>query len=853
MRLLSQTNFGNQTTADIIAGNTVSFTRASAKTNYATGSDTASGTAQFKTNLLPSYHSSALVTDHADGATSALAVDRAGRIWGALGSLAAAKVYMLDPTGTNSWSLVKDFGAGKYIKNIFCSQKSGYIFVSIQQQAAGSSGLIYRSTAGDGTDDFALILTMTGAGAYGDLWSFTDAADGRVWISEYGGMRGGPAATWQANHAYTDTIGGAADVVIPTTPNGFYYVCNTTGTHNSGASEPTWGTTIGGITNDGATSWMCITAGTQAASRIYGSTDEGATWTTTFNWESDFVPGVDKDSDGNNLFHANVHIHKIIYNPGNDYLYFAHGDDDPCYVYKLSGGTRTGASHGGWGWINYRLTEYSTTYTYIKCTSAVSLSNGNVLWGEDQGRHGFFLHSVSDDTFIWINTRVSGIANFYHMKVIDNIIYAPVESNAADSDQILILRDDDPYNFIILDYATGAAAANGWRKIAGKGNDNYIYTALYNSSANLTTKKYKKPVFSSKAGLSLDPITNNGFLDPFSDVGSGGWSDYSATHHSSTGGKYKSAYLISATSVDSNYITLANLTDIILISGYLKRLTTTGSYSMRFYIREFDGGNNLLATSSAYYLAQYNRVPLDYWEPFAIQINPSGFNASTVKITIRWSPPGATWGVDCCHIEQGKIRRKLEGLASGAAADSIQTTIGSALPATCTIAGTAVSRYQFDSAGLYCLFEAKSADGTHWIKLIEHNSQIKLIDNANNQTSPIITTTTGISQFSTLTASSLGSPGPDIYYWALTFYNDGSAKVALNVATQRTNIETPSPVAYTLSNDLTIIYDGCSHTAGEELGGEVLGRGVFDSQLAIADIKELWENQCQWHGPLGFF
>ena len=46
------------------------------------------------------------------------------------------------------------------------------------------------------------------------------------------------------------------DYVWPTTFNGYRYACTTAGT--SGATEPTWPTTIGGTVNDGTIVWTCI-------------------------------------------------------------------------------------------------------------------------------------------------------------------------------------------------------------------------------------------------------------------------------------------------------------------------------------------------------------------------------------------------------------------------------------------------------------------------------------------------------------------------------------------------------------------------------------------------------------------
>ena len=56
--------------------------------------------------------------------------------------------------------------------------------------------------------------------------------------------------SWAASTAYS-----LDDYIVPTSPNGYYYRCVTAGT--SGASEPTWPTTIGQTVNDGSITWRC--------------------------------------------------------------------------------------------------------------------------------------------------------------------------------------------------------------------------------------------------------------------------------------------------------------------------------------------------------------------------------------------------------------------------------------------------------------------------------------------------------------------------------------------------------------------------------------------------------------------
>lgn len=74
------------------------------------------------------------------------------------------------------------------------------------------------------------------------------------------GVRLDPPA-WQSSTPYTQrTLGDAktGSVVRPTTPNGRYYRCSVAG--NSGGTQPTWNTTIGGTTTDGGVTWVTMQA-----------------------------------------------------------------------------------------------------------------------------------------------------------------------------------------------------------------------------------------------------------------------------------------------------------------------------------------------------------------------------------------------------------------------------------------------------------------------------------------------------------------------------------------------------------------------------------------------------------------
>jgi hypothetical protein len=63
------------------------------------------------------------------------------------------------------------------------------------------------------------------------------------------------ASAWGTTWAAT-TAHAVGDVVVPTSSNGFMYVCVTAGT--TGSSAPTWPTVVGQTVTDGSVTWSCL-------------------------------------------------------------------------------------------------------------------------------------------------------------------------------------------------------------------------------------------------------------------------------------------------------------------------------------------------------------------------------------------------------------------------------------------------------------------------------------------------------------------------------------------------------------------------------------------------------------------
>jgi hypothetical protein len=87
------------------------------------------------------------------------------------------------------------------------------------------------------------------------------------------------APVWAASTAYT-----VGQAVVPSTGNGFVYVCDTAGT--SGASAPVWALTEGNVVNDGSVVWKTVKINqTPNVKEIMGVSNDG----TAANGAGNFV------------------------------------------------------------------------------------------------------------------------------------------------------------------------------------------------------------------------------------------------------------------------------------------------------------------------------------------------------------------------------------------------------------------------------------------------------------------------------------------------------------------------------------------------------------------------------------
>jgi hypothetical protein len=107
-------------------------------------------------------------------------------------------------------------------------------------------------------DTASLEFLLTTTGGFGVRYADKTTAEAAGWNVYYENGGSSSALTytltpvdaddWAASTAYA-----LGDIVIPTSPGNYEYVCSTAGT--TGGTEPTWDTTEGGTTSDGTAVW----------------------------------------------------------------------------------------------------------------------------------------------------------------------------------------------------------------------------------------------------------------------------------------------------------------------------------------------------------------------------------------------------------------------------------------------------------------------------------------------------------------------------------------------------------------------------------------------------------------------
>ncbi len=732
--LISATGFGNGTIKDEVRDNNVEFSRKSVKTDYRTGIDTDINVPQFQRTTMPIFaESDDLSGRFIPSDIVAMAVDNQGMVWGSDGRT-FRKVYVINPLKETTWRLVHQFSKA-VIHAIYVSKPSGYVFVN-------NGNEVYRSVSADGTDDFALVLAMPYSNMKAKQWSFTDASDGRLWISEYG-----------------------SKVLSSTAPE-------------------------------------------DVAVRVYRSDQEGApgSFYEIFNYPKDFP------SD----YHSGIHIHKIIWNPWNETLYFSHGDTDPNYIFKSANGM-------GGNWV--KIIGPKDFERKLQPTSAMLKSNGDIIWGDDALRPGFWIHHIADDTFKHIGfdrspLPGSNFANLYSMFVYKGVIYAGSQVSAGTEHASLVVAPEDaPNDFRYLDYYSSPRGfPNGFPYVAGVANDGRIWVGLVDGPRGKSLR-YDPVRFLQRQGLSIDPGVSNKVSDPFFDKRKG-WADYSSDHVRRSGGKYKHCVALVLTGNEQRQSFKVSGKPGIL-TYWARRGNAVGAGLAAVMVWRNSEGHEV--TRSEFPVT--SRDLDDYWRNFTFDVSvPS--TAASADLVLKLTRKTQGWHyLDGIQFTQSSMPRPTPA-QDHREPDRIKTVLPEPLSSPLTVLGVIDMKFPVDPSGDYTVWEAFK-DRDHFVKLAVRRNQLVLKD----ADGIILQTSVGFPY------QPLRNSSGDVLYWSLRWESQG--KVLLTLATSRSNIETVSTV-HDLPSGLKTVYDGCSLTADQEIGGIILTRRIYGGELSLDRIKRLW-------------
>lgn len=117
---------------------------------------------------------------------------------------------------------------------------------SLTTEFGGTLSVTHQSDLSDNPQDFVLYLGSTATSV--QLQATSNPGVDNITLTPTDTL---PA--WEASTAYS-----LGDSVEPVTPNGKRYVVTTAGT--TGASEPTWPTSIGSTVANGSVIWTCVAA-----------------------------------------------------------------------------------------------------------------------------------------------------------------------------------------------------------------------------------------------------------------------------------------------------------------------------------------------------------------------------------------------------------------------------------------------------------------------------------------------------------------------------------------------------------------------------------------------------------------
>ena len=550
-----------------------------------------------------------------------------------------------------------------------------------------------------------------------------------------------------------------------------------------------------------------------AAIRVYKSDTEGnpGSFTEILDYKRDFP----------NEYHDILHMHTVIWNPYNDTLYISMGDYEPKYILKSSKGT-------GANWV--KVQGPTGFETKLQPTCAAVRNDGDIIWGDDAVKPGLWVHHTTDDSFEHVGfdgkmkptgtlaADLMGWINVFSMFRLNGSIYVPTFPGKGAQDQFFAVAPENELPaFRYIDYfpVQNNAQMKGVLSVAGLANDGYIWCGYRGVHGARSSLKYKPVHFSSYYGLAMDQGVNNKITDPFFNSGHG-WSNYTHKYVHATGGKYKGHVGLVRTGNEQQQ-SFDNSGESGILSFWARRGTAEGSGILVSLSRSGAKVTNHLVTYP--YLDEY-------WRLYSFEVPPAG-SPGKGTLTIRLSDKNTGYHyIDGIQLTQS-INSRNTLTQRQRKPDQLRTHMDRALSVPFTALGVLDIKYPFDKSGYYTIWETSSQDRKNYVKLSVHDNQLVLCDS----TGTIITSLQG------LPTQSMKNPNGDALYWALTW--DAEGNILLHLATSGSDLESVGGT-HSLPPGLKILFDGCSHKAGEEIGGLVIKREIHNAALTFDEIEGRW-------------
>lgn len=419
--------------------------------------------------------------------------------------------------------------------------------------------------------------------------------------------------------------------------------------------------------------------------------------------------------------------------------------------------------------------------------------------------------------------------NFVDGLTLNGVYYFPGSGAAGYAGQQFVFATRDFRSFYVV-YESDA----GMKQIAGPDREGWVYLTAEDSMNRI---RIRPPAITATLGLTVDPAVTNLVSDPAfqSDEAWGGGGRLSpspAPYYGERVGTFSARGATLDTSSPAGSITGGAPYRLVtaLRKGKIADATSASAQVWWYEDQKFVTSTIFLPGDVLY------DSPGGQWVVSSqVLTATAGANRFMIRLTTN-----GTADLDGNYMEAGFVglypaqaynRVPWPNNATPQAPDVKYTTLAQPLPPAVTVVGAARIDSALDADGKRTLLEISedSDSPRYWYKLCLHEGQLEL-DSSYLAGANLAHTETGLPpQF---------DYERDTLYYGLVWTAAG--RLSLYFATQRSETETVLDVRDAMKTDMLRVWDGSSHTAGEELGGVVVWRGIIAGSFTAYQVQESW-------------